>query len=417
VSRIVLTCFGSYGDLFPYLAVAKGLAKRGHVPVVATARHYEDIVGREGIAFHAIRPDIDPSDRALLERVMDPFKGTEVVVRELVVPFLRETFADLSEAARLADLIVTHPLTFAGRLVAERTRTRWMSTVLAPASMFSAYDFPVFPPYPAVMRLARSGPFVARQFLRLARRATAQWTGPVRDFRRELGLPDAADPLFEGQFSPHGTLAMFSSVIGAPQIDWPTKTTQTGFPFYEGDGQLPADMASFLDAGDPPVVFTLGSSAVGAPGVFFEESVGAVRRLGGRAVLLVGRHADRSVTGALPSSILVADYAPHAPLFRRARAIVHHGGIGTTAQALRAGRPMLVVPHAHDQQDNARRVVKLGVAEAIDARRYRARPAAAALGRLLRDGCAKDARDVGQRIGREDGVARATEAIRQCIED
>src|SRR5262249_35745081 len=157
-------------------------------------------------------------------------------------------------------------------------------------------------------------------------------------------------------------LAMFSPVIGPPQADWPPKTTQTGFPFYEGDGELPPEVAAFLDAGDPPIVFTLGSSAVGAPGVFYDESVGAVRRLGGRAVLLVGRHADRPVTEALPGSILVVDYAPHAPLFRRARAIVHHGGIGTTAQALRAGRPMLVVPHAHDQQDNARRVARLGVA-------------------------------------------------------
>jgi UDP:flavonoid glycosyltransferase YjiC (YdhE family) len=401
--------------LFPYLAIARGLAARGHVPVLATARYYEDIVRREGFLFHPIRPDIDPSDRALLERVMDPFKGTEVVVREIVAPALRDSFADLSDATRGAHLIVTHPLTFAGRLVAETTKMRWMSTVLAPASMFSVHDFPVFPPYPAVMRLARSAPFVARFFLRVARRATASWTDPVRAFRRELGLPDAPDPLFEGQFSPHGTLAMFSPVIGSPQADWPAETTQTGFPFYEGDGALPGNVAAFLDAGDPPVVFTLGSSAVGAPGLFFDESLAAIREVGGRAVLLVGRNADRPVNEAPSPSVLVADYAPHAPLFRRARAIVHHGGIGTTAQALRAGRPMLVVPHAHDQQDNARRVVALGVAEAIDARRYRAQAAAAALRRLTEGGRVARAKETGQIVEREDGVSRSAEAILRCV--
>lgn len=278
--------------------------------------------------------------------------------------------------------------------------------------MFSLTDLPVFPPFVGLGRLLRRTPWSARLFMSLARRITAPWTKPVRDFAKELGLQTAGDPLYEGQFSPYGTLALFSPVLGPPQRDWPPHALATGFVFHQDGQALDARLRDFLDAGAPPVVFTLGSSAVGAPGRFWEESLEAVARLQQRAVLLVGRGDPPNGAAASSPDVLIADYAPHAPLFARASVIVHHGGVGTTAQALRAGRPMLVAPHAHDQPDNAFRVSRLGVARVLAAGRYRAPAVTTHLRHLIRDEVYRArAVEIGRVVAAERGVDRACEAI------
>jgi len=409
--RIILTCWGSLGDLFPYLTLAVHLKRQGHRPVLATAPVYRELAEGEGVEFHAVRPDLDPSDTDLIRRAMDPWHGTEVIVREMVVPSLRESIADLSVVAEGADLFVGHPLMFATPIVAERAGVRWLSAVLAPTSFFSVHDFPLLPPLPSVGRLARTAPWAARTFMRVARATTGPWTRPVRDLRIQMGLSDTGDPLYEGQFSPHGTLALFSKALAEPQRDWPPQTTLTGFVFREGDGVVPEELRQFLSAGEPPIVFTLGSSAVGAAGSFYEHSIEAATRLGRRAVLLVGRNAGLSA-GRTPPHVLAVDYVPHASIFPHASAIVHHGGVGTLAHALRAGRPMLVVPHAHDQPDNAFRAVRLGVARSVEAGRYTAVRAAGHLAALLGDPRYRAASErIREMLATENGPEAATRAM------
>jgi len=168
----------------------------------------------------------------------------------------------------------------------------------------------------------------------------------------------------------------------------------------------------FLEAGEPPIVFTLGTSASSAPGSFYRESLDAARAVGRRALLLVGRQDQALLAEPLPAGLLAVDYAPHQLVFPRAAAVVHHGGVGTTARALAAGRPMLVVPHAHDQPDNAHRVARLGLARVLDARRYRARRAAAHLRALLADGRYRDAGDRARAvIATERGADAACDVI------
>src|SRR5262249_28459461 len=158
--------------------------------------------------------------------------------------------------------------------------------------------------------------------------------------------------------SPELTLAMFSPVLGGVQPDWPPNSQLTGFPFYDGlSAALNPKLAAFLDGGQPPIVFTLGSAAVMAAGEFYTESLRAAQRLGNRAILVTRRDPGNVPAGPLPDGVAVFEYAPFSALFPRAAAIVHQGGIGTTGQALRAGRPMLVVPFGFDQPDNADRVV------------------------------------------------------------
>ena len=422
-ARIVITTFGSHGDVHPYLALGRALRARGHQAVLATSEFYRAMVEHAGLGFHATRPDIDPTDSALVSRIMDPWRGTEVIIGELVMPQLAAAYDDLQLAVQGADLLLSHPITFAAPVLAERQGLRWLSTVLAPMSFFSADDLPVFPPVPWLQPLAADHPAASHALVRLARAATRRAAAPVHTLRARVGLPPTdAHPVFEGQFSPYGTLALFTPLLGAPQPDWPACVHVTGHPFYEGgpgEDALPEELVRFLDAGPPPVVFTLGTSAVGTAeraARFYAESVAAAQRLGVRAVLLVGRDPRARPDVALPPEILPVAYAPHGQLFPHARAVVHQGGIGTTAQALRAGRPTLIVPWAHDQPDNAARAARLGVSRTMYPKRYEAARVAHELELLLGDAAyAARATAVAEQVRAEDGVGRACDVIEGAL--
>jgi UDP:flavonoid glycosyltransferase YjiC (YdhE family) len=349
---------------------------------------------------------------------MNPRWGPAVVLREMVLPALRDTHADTLAAAEGADVVVTHPLAFTAPIVAAERRVPWISTVLAPLSFFSRHDFPVLSTVPRAWR-AYGVPGMPAFIDNVMRLVTRPWMRPVRDLRKELGLQPGGHPLYEGQHSPLCVLALFSRVFADPQPDWPGNVRVTGFAFRDtpGDGGSEgAELEAFLAAGSPPIVFTLGSSAVNVAGSFFSESLAAARRLGVRAVLLVGDQPGNRPPGPLGDDAIAIAHAPHHALFPRVAAVVHHGGIGTLAQALRSGRPMLVVPWSHDQPDNARRAARLGVARILSSGRYRADRAAEALGVLLEDPAyAARAAQVSAIIGSEDGAAAACEEIERAV--
>jgi UDP:flavonoid glycosyltransferase YjiC (YdhE family) len=415
--RILLTSWGSYGDVYPYIGLAFALKDRGHHPVLATAEFYRPLIESLGFEFHAVGPMIDPADHATVERVLDPVRGADALVKELLLPSLDSDYTALDHAAQHADVMVTHPITFAAPIVAQARRLSWVSTVLAPMSFFSATDVPVLAPAPYLARLDRFGSWYGHIVRRFARATTVSWMKPVFDLRRKLGLQAGGHPLFEGQFSPTLTLALFSRVLASPQPDWPPNVVVTGSVFYNGPELLQPQLEAFLDAGPPPVVFTLGSSAVAAAGRFYEESLDVVRRLHLRAVLLTGGF-DRNVPrDAISADTFVVDRAPHQLLFPRAAAVVHPGGAGTLAQALRAARPMLVVPHAHDQPDNAARATRLGVARTVRPRRYRGARVARELEQLLSDRrIHARAEDVGAIVRSEGGAVTAAAALDALIQ-
>jgi UDP:flavonoid glycosyltransferase YjiC (YdhE family) len=412
---IVLSTFGSLGDLHPFMGLALELQARGHRAVIATSEVYRARVEGAGLGFQPVRPDLSPTNLPPMELLMDAQKGPQVLLRQLIFPRLRESYDDLRLAIKGADLLVTGELSYAGRILAEQTGLPWLATVLAPFSFFSAHDPPVLVPAPALAKLRRFGPTVNRTLASLTRMAIRSWSAPVRRLRSELGLPPGGDPIFEARFSPHGVLALFSSVLARPQPDWPPGTLITGFILYdrgEAGVGLGDELSRFLADGPPPIVFTLGSAAVYDPRSFFVESIAAARRLGRRAVLLVGKHPQQVPLPALPDGIVAFDDAPYTDLVPRAAAIVHQGGIGTTAQALRAGRPMLVMPYGFDQPDNAARVMRLGVARTINRRHYRAERVASELTQLLTDSSyIEQACRLADQIQAEHGATAACDAI------
>lgn len=416
--RIVLSNIGTFGDINPLIAIALELKRRGHTPVTALPAVYQPKIAPLGLEFHPLRPDIDPTNKLLVEMIYDVNKGTETGLREFLFPVLRDTYADLLDAATnpmRADLLLLGELNYAGPLVAEVTGIPWASYVLAPFSFFSAFDPPVLPPYPRLARADKVVPGMGRGIRRLARFVTRKWPEPIYALRRELGLPMGPNPIFDAKHSPHLVLALFSHVLGQEQKDWPPHVLITGFCFYDadaGNAALPPNLEAFLAAGERPVVFTLGSAAVLAAGDFYEQSARAAMRLGLRAVLLIGTDERNRPQMALPDSICVAEYAPYSALFPRAKLVVHQGGVGTTAQCLRAGRPMLIMPYSHDQPDNARRMKRLGVANVIQRTSYKPWRVARRLRSMLAAAnYEQEARAAANILAREDGLQSACDAL------
>ena len=418
--RIVLSNIGTFGDINPLVALALELKRRGHVPVLALPAVYQSKILPLGLEFHVVRPDIDPKNSLLVEMVYDVKHGTETGLRQFLFPALRQTYDDLLHAAtqpERADLLLLGELNYAGPIVAEVTGIPWASYVLAPLSFFSAFDPPVLPMYPRLARADRAIPGMGRAVNRLARFVSRKWPQPIYDLRRELGLPKGANPLFDAKHSPYLVLAMFSSLLGKEQKDWPENTKITGFCFYDsdaGNAALPANLETFLKAGPAPVVFTLGSAAVLAAGKFYEYSAKAAIKLGIRAVLLIGSDERNRPAQELPDSICVAEYAPYSALFSRAAMVVHQGGVGTVAQCLRAGKPMLIMPYSHDQPDNGRRMQRLKVARVIRRGNYTPIRVARRLKAMLSESLLpKRAAHVAGRMAHEDGVRSACNALEE----
>jgi rhamnosyltransferase subunit B len=412
MARIVLTPLGSLGDLHPFVALGLELQRRRHELVFATSELYRAKLQGMGFEFHPLGPDADPDDPKLMAYLMDVKKGPERVLREFVFPALPGAYADMARPLAGADYVVVGELAHAARLAAEKRGLAWGFAALQPLSFFSPYDPPVPTPYPYLARLRPLGLGVNRAVMNFGKRVTLPWAEPLTAFRRRLGLPPTAHPIFEGKFSPFLNLALFSPLIGEPQPDWPAATLIAGFCFYdreEPDAGLSDELARFLDHGEPPVVFALGSAAVGAAGDFFDQSAHAAALLGRRAVLVLG---DNPPPPGMGERLMAARYAPYSELFSRAAAIVHQGGIGTCAQGLRSGRPTLVVPWSHDQPDNAARLSRLGTSRTLPRKSYTAHGAARELGRLLGNpDYATRAAEAARRIATEDGVRTACDAI------
>jgi len=271
--------------------------------------------------------------------------------------------------------------------------------------------------YPRLARADKTVPWMGRAIKRLARLVSRKWPQPIYDLRSELGLPKGRNPLFDAKHSPDLVLALFSRVLGTEQKDWPEHALITGFCYYDADAgnqALPANLEKFLAAGELPVVFTLGSAAVLAAGRFYEYSARAAIKLGVRAVLLIGSDPRNRPRRELPETICVAEYAPFSALFPRAALVVHQGGVGTTAQCLRAGKPMLIMPYSHDQPDNGRRVRRLKVARVIQRAHYTpARVARKLKAMLEQPRFALQAQSVALKVNRENGVRSACDALEE----
>ena len=264
-------------------------------------------------------------------------------------------------------MIVGGSLGFAARLAHDTLGIPLATVDLQPVGLGSVADPPLFP----TLRMRSWWPHWYRRFLYRTGDALILdplIRKPLNELRKELNLPPVSRIWTQWRCSPQLILGLFPEwYASAP--DWPAQLRTVGFVRYDqGETkELPAAVREFLDAGPPPVVVTFGSAMrLGRP--YFEAAVEACKLLGVRGLLL-GKGGDQ-IPPDLPPGVAHADYAPFSLVFPRAAAVVHHGGIGTTAQALTAGVPQLVMPMAFDQPDNAQRLERLGVARSLYPKRF-----------------------------------------------
>ncbi|OGN49416.1 MAG: hypothetical protein A2352_05390 [Caulobacterales bacterium RIFOXYB1_FULL_67_16] len=423
--RIVLATGGSLGDLHPFIALGRALKSRGHEVGIATAVDYSDKIETAGLTFHQVGPSVADLTR---ETGMDLAALTAAIARsdrflfgDILLPRAEEAARQLIAVTEGAAAVVGSTLAIGAQFAAEHWRIPYVAVSLQPTMVFSRYDPPFLPAAPW-LKPATGGPQLWLNDLTraLGRMSTARWTRPMNAVRAALDLPPTRDNIiFDAGRSADLYLGLYSPLLSPRQGDAAPNFDVIGYAAYDsetgGPSALAPELEAFLQAGPAPLVFTLGSAAVNIPGDFYVESLKAARRLGRRAVLLVGSGGDRDLAAGDPN-ILVADYAPFSLLFPRAAAVVHQGGIGTVHQALRSGRPQLVVPHLGDQYDNAARVVRLGCGRSLARRRYRSDMVAVALAALLKDPrfsiCAET---VASKMEIQDGAVAAADSISRLL--
>jgi UDP:flavonoid glycosyltransferase YjiC (YdhE family) len=344
-------------------------------------------------------------------------------VRDFIIPFLREAYADTLTILEDADLAVVNHVSLGARLAVEKLGLPHIVVVLQPTLFFSAYDPPKFVGVP--FALPPRSPFGVgwnRLLLWLiSLTGPAPYARPLREFRDEVGLGEAErSMIFHADPNARSMLGLYSPKMGSVQPDFPANSSIVGFSFYDredpSEGADLPELEAFLDAGPPPLVFSLGTFAIHASGRFYQQSVVAAQSLGMRAVLLASEEEVARLRPHLPAQARAYSYVPHSRLFPRAAAIIHHGGMGTAAQALRAGKPQLVVPFLFEQPDNAYRLIRTGVARSIDRRSYTAELGASEIQELLSDpNIAERAANIGNEIAEEHGAREAARQISQQL--
>ena len=379
--NVLLIALGSHGDVHPFVGIGRRLRERGHCVAVAANDYFRPLVDGADLEFVQLGTAEEYHKLATNPDLWDTFKGPQAVF-EGTARYLRLIHDAAAHFSQRPDsVIAASSLALGARVAQDHLGFPMASVHLSPSIFQSVYELPGFIPFSVV---PRGTPRFAKRALwwtmnRVVDRFIAR---ALNDLRGQFGLPPVRDIIRHYWHSPKLVIGMFPSWFGAQQPDWPKQTVLTGFPLYDEPEITPIDdqLDSFLRAGEPPIAFTPGS-AMWQADEFFAQSVETCVRLNRRGLLLT-RHRDH-LPAQLPRGVIHVHYAPFSQLLPRCAAFVHHGGIGSSAQALASGVRQLVTPFTHDQPDNAMRLKKLGVAEVIPSRRYRADRIVPAMRRLL----------------------------------
>jgi UDP:flavonoid glycosyltransferase YjiC (YdhE family) len=411
--RILIAALGSHGDVHPFLALGRELQGRGNEVIVIMPAMYESLTRSLGLEF-AAAITIEQFDRfSSRPELWDPVKGFQVIAEGATESMGWYYDAIVANHRPGRTGLVMSTLLLGGRVAQERLGIRGVTVHLSPTCIRSAIDPPRTPPLPVAS-------WMPRWWNRLVYRACdllvmdRALAGPVNSFRHTHGLPPVKR-IFNGWIhSPDRVIGLFPEWFAPPPADWPSQTVLTGFPLYDEADVTPIDpdLEQFLKAGEPPIAITPGS-AMRHGGKFFATAIQTCRLLGRRGVLL-SRHREH-LPENLPPDIRHVDYAPFSRLLPRCAAIVHHGGIGTSAQAMAAGIPQLVAPMAHDQPDNAVRLKRLGVSETLPAAKFSGGRAATLLRRIMDDAHAASCLAIKKRLAAENPLARSAEIIEQIF--
>jgi rhamnosyltransferase subunit B len=419
MANVTFTTLGSAGDLHPMLPIALELSRRGHRVQVAANPWFRGAVEREGLAFQPVGVHLGPEEYAAHPEILDPRQGGLVGIRHLMqrflLPHLPRVVAELRDACRGTDLLLTHPAQLAAPMVAELEGRRWATLSVFPGNVPTRHSAPqgaILPDlrgsFGRVLNGASWG--LARLVMR------REFDPPLNGVRERFGLAPACDVFLLGGLAGERVLMLCPEAYCEAPPDWDPRIACTGYTCFDTPSGWtpPRELEDFLAAGAPPVLFSLGTSVAVDPQAFYEVAQSALDRVGERGLFLVGLERNRPVRRRTADAYF--EYVPLSAVLPRCALAVHPGGFGTTAAAVVAGTPQLAVPRAFDQAYHGSRVVRLGIGCAIPWRRL----TVASLEGALRDSLADTAmharaHQLAARLGPADGVGVAVAAVEKVL--
>ncbi len=378
--HILIIAIGSAGDVHPFLGLGRSFLARGHRVSFCASPAFQPLVERCGMRFLPFGTAEEYHAAMNNPALWNP-RTSLTTLWQAIATQLRPLY-DLLAAEADEDTVMLGSLwAFSARLVQEKLGVPLLTAQVSPSTILSAQRPPVHKRFTIPETLP--GGMRSALLWMIERGVLDRICGPqLNGLRRELGLAPVSRIMGRWMHSPQGVLGLFPEWFAPPQSDWPAQISLTGFPLFDEAGfhTVDAELDAFLKAGTPPVVFTPGSTMLDGQG-FFTAALQALRKLGRRGIFLAK---DPAQSPPLPPEILLRNYVPMSALLPRSAALVHHGGIGTTALALAAGIPQVATPFAHDQFDNSARLERLGCGVRLDAPAP-AQPLTAALDQLLND--------------------------------
>jgi len=410
--HILLPALGSAGDVHPMLALGAALKKRGHRATIVTNELFSDAARDAGLDFIPLGTTAEAEATIRDPRLWHPVKALECIAERVLLPNLPRLF-DIIASQRASNLVVAAPGTCLGARVAqEKLATRLATIHLQPAMIRSLVDAGWqgrLAMGPGMPRLVKKTLFWLMDSLFVNRHLLPG----LNAFRHGVGLPTIGNVFGGYLHSTQLVIGLFPDWFAPPQPDWPPHLHLTGFVLNDAAESQGASEAAdqFFAAGPAPLLITPGSATTGQTR-FFEESVEACRIAGLRAMLVT--NFPEQLPPNLPPFVHGFSYLPFSRILPRCAGLVYFGGIGTMAQAIKAGIPHLVVPNAHDQPDNAGRVERLGLGRRIYPEHYKARAVARTLIDLLASSQVSErCTQYATKVDSEAALLRATELIEQ----
>lgn len=407
--RVLITTTGSAGDTNPFIAIGRALRLRGHDVLMIANSYAKPKIRAAGLSFEPFGRELDLAEIAGNPDMMHPVRGPKTVWRDLILPDIPAAVEAADTAVRefKPDVAFSHHIYFGTQWVCQRAGIPCAQVALSPMMWFSRFDPSVMSPFEP-QRVPLWYARLRRAIIRGVSRVFVD--RPLNRIRCQLGMEPRRGLLFASSMGGTINLGLWSKHFRPPLPDDPQNGRICGFAMFDGDAELTGETRKFLDSGDPPIVFTLGSTAVHVAGDFYDHAATACEALGRRGLLLIGPDGNRP--SRRNANIHISTFEPLSMVAPRGCATVVHGGVGTTAQAMRAGRPFVVVPFSHDQFDNAARVKRLGVSATLRRGKLTAATLAAALDVLLNDPSTCDrAANLAARMQDENGASVAAQAL------
>ena len=357
--RICIMTLGTRGDVQPYVALGKELIKRGHTAVICTGGSFKRFVEENGVEFQGTASDLmaiaaTPEGKAILEH---PVKNIRLALRyskNVINPAYRKTLDDFYNAAKNADMIVYHPKALGAVDMALHLGIPCVSMPPVPII------FPVSEFANLAVTCKNLGPVLNKLTYKVNEKAESSQIKEINDFREKtLGLEKRKAGIYSYTDGTNRIPIIYPiSPSLFPEVkSWDKQVFLPGFLYLETNEDLSNELLRFLKDGEKPIVVSFSSMPLSAPERFMTKLMQTLERTNERAVILTG---NSGITGSSRKNCFFVQSAPHARLFPYAKGVVHHGGVGTMAAALKAGVPQQIIPFSVDQPFWADRLYKLG---------------------------------------------------------